>query len=157
VSIESADSTRADGVANAEHPNCFQRESAFYNATMIAIQEAPECLRPLFLILSASRLRPIADKTVSGDSKIKRNDELDERKWRQQEAGTEVSSAPLRSRQLHSLLSFLFPNPNTTTENTLQKYNSSRDYSKQFLLERLYLETARRDGRLYTLCESIQL
>jgi hypothetical protein len=41
---------------------------------MIAIQQAPEWLRPLHLILPVSRLRPI-DKMVSGD--IKRNDEVD--------------------------------------------------------------------------------
>jgi hypothetical protein len=41
---------------------------------MIAIQQAPEWLRPLHLILPASRLRPI-DKMVSGDGK--RNDEVD--------------------------------------------------------------------------------
>jgi hypothetical protein len=41
---------------------------------MIAIQQAPECLRSHLLILPASRLRPI-DKMVSGDSR--RNGEVD--------------------------------------------------------------------------------
>jgi hypothetical protein len=43
-------------------------------AMMIAIKQAPEWLRPLHLILPASRLRPI-DKMVRGGSK--RKDEVD--------------------------------------------------------------------------------
>ncbi len=55
--------------------------------TTIAIQQAAEWLRTLPLLLPASHLRPI-DKTVSGNSKKKRNgdeDSSDDRgKWRQQ-------------------------------------------------------------------------
>jgi hypothetical protein len=66
---------------------------------MIAIQEAPEWLQPLPLplILPASRLRSI-DRMVSGDSKRKRNGELDssgEESWDDRgRYGTEVISAP---------------------------------------------------------------
>jgi hypothetical protein len=73
--------------------------------TVVANQQAVERLRPLLLIIPASRLGQI-HKTVSGDSKKKRIGELDSSddrgKWRQQKQVRK--SVPIPHRQLNLLL-----------------------------------------------------
>jgi hypothetical protein len=78
-----ADSTLADGGANAGSKLYSGEERLLQSddgsaaaprrsgAIMIAIQQAPEWLRPLLLILSASRRQRI-DEAVSGHGKIKK-------------------------------------------------------------------------------------
>jgi hypothetical protein len=64
------------------------------SAMTIAIQQAPEWLRPLLLILPASCLRSI-DKTLSGEiAREKASRTLSMRRIEAIEVGMEVSSAP---------------------------------------------------------------
>jgi hypothetical protein len=116
---------------------------------MIAIQQAIEWLQPFLFIVLVSRVRPI-DKTLSGKSKSKRN--RDEDSSDEGKGGNRGGfGSHFRSRQLNSLLCFLFPK------------SKSSDLNYDFILlvlemvqnwfKILSLETARRDGPLCILCE----
>jgi hypothetical protein len=85
---------------------------------MITIQQAPEWLRLLPLMLPASRPRPIG-KRVSGDSKRKRNSEWDSPD--EENGGNRGGyGSQFRSRQLHLVFcSFWFQNPDLTTKSIL--------------------------------------
>jgi hypothetical protein len=118
------------------------------SAMMIAIQQAPRWLRPLLLILPASRLLPI-DKTVSGGSKRKRSNVLDSSN--DGNGGNRGGyGSQYRSRQLRFLFVLFVSKIQIQRPEIrgafLSHYSSNcRDYFK--LVQDITLETARRDGR----------